>query len=121
MVRLPAYGLDGPWRNRTGFAQTMEAITGMAWVTGRPDGPPVLPRGACDPLAAMHAVFATFFAVAEAERTGEGRLVEATMIEAALNMAAEQVVEFGASGRLLERDGNRGPVAAAPGRVRVRG
>jgi crotonobetainyl-CoA:carnitine CoA-transferase CaiB-like acyl-CoA transferase len=115
MVRLPAYGLDGPWRNRTGFAQTMEAITGMAWITGRPDGPPLLPRGACDPLAAMHAVFATFLAVAEVERTGEGRLVEATMIEAALNMAAEQVVEFGASGRLLERDANRGPGAAPQG------
>ena len=61
---MPAYGLDGPWRDRTGFAQTMEAITGMAWVTGWPDGPPVLPRGACDPLAALHAVFATMLALA---------------------------------------------------------
>jgi crotonobetainyl-CoA:carnitine CoA-transferase CaiB-like acyl-CoA transferase len=115
MVRLPAYGLDGPWRERTGFAQTMEAITGMAWVTGRPDGPPLLPRGACDPLAAMHAVFATFLALGEREHTGEGRLVEATMIEAALNMAAEQVVEYSADGRLLERHANRGPVAAPQG------
>jgi crotonobetainyl-CoA:carnitine CoA-transferase CaiB-like acyl-CoA transferase len=23
MVRMPAFGLDGPWRDRTGFAQTM--------------------------------------------------------------------------------------------------
>ncbi|HSO95740.1 MAG TPA: CoA transferase [Acidimicrobiia bacterium] len=115
MVRLPAYGLDGPWRERTGFAQTMEAITGMAWVTGCPDGPPLLPRGACDPLAAMHAVFATFLALDERERTGEGRLVEATMIEAALNMAAEQVVEYSACGRLLERAANRGPGAAPQG------
>ena len=37
------------------------------------------------------------------------------MIESALNMAAEQVVEFAASGQLLERDGNRGPVAAPQG------
>jgi crotonobetainyl-CoA:carnitine CoA-transferase CaiB-like acyl-CoA transferase len=115
MVRLPAYGLDGPWRNRTGFAQTMEGITGMAWITGQPDQPPLLPRGACDPLAAMHAVFATFLALTERDRTGDGRLVEATMIEAALNMAAEQVVEYSASGRLLERTANRGPVAAPQG------
>jgi len=115
MVRLPAYGLDGPWRDRTGFAQTMEGITGMAWVTGQPDGPPLIPRGACDPLAAMHAVFATFLALGERDRTGDGRLVEATMIEAALNMAAEQVVEYSASGRLLERAANRGPVAAPQG------
>ncbi|HEV3450385.1 MAG TPA: CoA transferase [Acidimicrobiia bacterium] len=115
MVRLPAYGLDGPWRDRTGFAQTMEGITGMAWVTGRPEDPPLLPRGACDPLAAMHAVFATLLALDERDRSGEGRLVEAPMIEAALNMAAEQVVEFSASGRRLERTGNRGPGAAPQG------
>ncbi|GMU77882.1 MAG: CoA transferase [Acidimicrobiia bacterium] len=112
VTRMPAYGLDGPWRERTGFAQTMESITGMAWVTGWTDGPPVLPRGACDPLAAAHAVFATLLALREAERTGDGRLVEVTMIEAALNAAAEVLVEFGASGTLLTRDGNRGPVSA---------
>jgi len=112
MVRLPAYGLSGPWRERTGFAQTMEAITGMAWVTGWPDGPPLLPRGACDPLAAMHAVFATMLALRDRAASGEGHLVEVTMIEAALNIAAEQVVEYGATGTLLGRNGNRGPNAA---------
>ncbi len=112
MVRLPAYGLDGPWRERTGFAQTMEGITGMAWVTGWPDGPPLLPRGACDPLAAMHAVFATMLALRDRERTGSGHMIEATMIEAALNAAAEQVVEHSASGALPSRQGNHGPVAA---------
>jgi crotonobetainyl-CoA:carnitine CoA-transferase CaiB-like acyl-CoA transferase len=112
MVRLPAYGLRGPWRDRTGFAQTMEGITGMAWVTGWPDGPPLLPRGACDPLAAMHAVFATMLALRDRDSSDVGRLVEVTMIEAALNAAAEQVVEYGASRTLLERDGNRGSHAA---------
>jgi len=112
MVRLPAYGLDGPWRERTGFAQTMEGITGMAWITGWPDGPPVLPRGACDPLAAMHAVFATLLALRDRAQSGEGHLVEVTMIEAALNASAEQVVEHSAGGPMLERNGNRGPLAA---------
>lgn len=112
MVRLPAYGLTGPWRDRTGFAQTMEGITGMAWVTGYPDGPPLLPRGACDPLAAMHAVFAAMLALHDRAGSGAGHLVEVTMIEAALNAAAEQVVEFGATGTLMSRMGNRGPIAA---------
>src|SRR6185369_6588012 len=48
MVRMPAFGLDGPWRDRTGFAQTMEQVSGFAWVTGFADGPPVIPRGPCD-------------------------------------------------------------------------
>ena len=36
----------------------MEQIAGLAWVTGLPDAPPVTPRGACDPLAGVHAAFA---------------------------------------------------------------
>jgi crotonobetainyl-CoA:carnitine CoA-transferase CaiB-like acyl-CoA transferase len=115
MVRMPAFGLSGPWRDRTGFAQTMECLTGMAWLTGFPDGPPVLVRGACDPLAGMHAVIATMLALIERDQSGQGRLVETVMVEAALNAAAEQVAEYGASGTVLRRDGNRGPVAAPQG------
>ena len=34
VARMPAFGLDGPWRDRVGFAPTMEQIAGLAWVTG---------------------------------------------------------------------------------------
>jgi crotonobetainyl-CoA:carnitine CoA-transferase CaiB-like acyl-CoA transferase len=115
MVRMPAFGLDGPWRDRTGFAQTMESLTGMAWVTGFADGPPVLVRGACDPLAGMHTVVATLLALIERDQSGGGRLVETAMVEAALNTAAEQVVEYTSSGAVLGRQGNRGPGAAPQG------
>ena len=115
MVRMPAFGLDGPWRDRTGFAQTMECLTGMSWLTGFVDGPPVLVRGACDPVAGMHAVIATLLALTERDERGEGSLVEAAMVESVLNAAAEQVVEYGSSGTLLCRNGNRGPQAAPQG------
>jgi crotonobetainyl-CoA:carnitine CoA-transferase CaiB-like acyl-CoA transferase len=112
MVRMPAFGLDGPWRDHTGFAQTMESVTGMAWVTGFPDSAPVLVRGACDPLAGMHAVIATMLALDQRDRTGEGCMVEATMVEAALNAAAEQVIEWSATGEVLTRQGNHGHAVA---------
>jgi crotonobetainyl-CoA:carnitine CoA-transferase CaiB-like acyl-CoA transferase len=111
-VRMPAFGLDGPWRDRVGFAQTMEQMSGMAWITGFADGPPVIPRGPCDPLAGMHAATALLVALEHRRSTGRGQLVEATMVEAALNAAVEQVIEHQAYGRILARDGNRGPVGA---------
>jgi crotonobetainyl-CoA:carnitine CoA-transferase CaiB-like acyl-CoA transferase len=114
-TRMPAFGLDGPWRDRTGFAQTMESISGMAWVTGFPDGPPVLPRGPCDPVAGLHAVIATILALRAVRQDGRGRLVEATMVEAALNVAAEQVIEWDTSGTVLSREGARGLVGAPQG------
>ena len=55
------------------------------------------------------------------ERTGEGGLVEAAMVDAALNVAAEQAIEFSAYGALLGRDGNRGPTAAPQNLYKVAG
>src|SRR6201997_4448336 len=108
MARMPAFGLDGPWRDRVGFAPTIEQIAGLAWVTGLPDGPPVPPRGACDPLAGVHAAFAVLAALNFAERTGVGQLVELPMIETVLNATAIQAVESEVFGTTLSRRGNRG-------------
>ena len=115
MVRMPAFGLDGPWRDRVGFAQTMEQVSGMAWLTGYPDEEPMLPNGPCDPFGGMHAAFGLQVALAHRDRTGEGVLVEAPLIESALNIAAEQVVVYSATGELLQRDGNRSPGIAPQG------
>lgn len=108
VVRMPAFGLTGPWRDRVGFAPTMEQIAGLAWVTGLPDGPPIAPRGACDPLAGAHAAFATLAALECTDRTGRGQLVEVPMIEAVLNVTAVQTIEYEVFGRVMERRGNRG-------------
>jgi len=108
VVRMPAFGLTGPWRDRVGFAPTMEQIAGLAWVTGLPDGPPVPPRGACDPLAGAHAAFALLSALEFADRTGRGQLVEVPMIETVLNVTAAQTIEFEVFGEILARRGNRG-------------
>ncbi len=115
MARMPAFGLDGPWRDRVGFAQTMEEMSGLAWITGFSDGPPVLPRGPCDPLGAVHGAFAILVALTRREGDGQGALVEVPLIESALNVSAEQVLEYTACGALLERDGNRSPGAAPQG------
>jgi crotonobetainyl-CoA:carnitine CoA-transferase CaiB-like acyl-CoA transferase len=108
VARMPAFGLGGPWRERVGFAPTMEQIAGLAWVTGLPDGPPVAPRGACDPLAGVHAAFAVLAALNFAERTGSGQQVELPMLETVLNATAIQAIEAEVFGITLSRRGNRG-------------
>ncbi|MDT5217935.1 MAG: hypothetical protein QOF15_40 [Mycobacterium sp.] len=121
MVRMPAFGLDGPWRDRVGFAQTMEQATGMAWMTGHADGPPLIPRGVCDPIAGLHAVFAALAALVVRDRDGTGVCVESTMAEAALNVAAEMLVEYSRNGIELRRQGNSGPGASPQGVYRCQG
>jgi crotonobetainyl-CoA:carnitine CoA-transferase CaiB-like acyl-CoA transferase len=121
-VRMPAFGLDGPWRDYIGFAQTMEQMSGLAWLTGRPeDEAPQVPRGPCDPLAGYHALFATMVALWRRQQGHGGCMVEAAMAESALNAAAESVVDFSAYGVLLERSGNRSSDAAPQGLYACRG
>ena len=115
MVRMPAFGLDGPWRNRVGFAQTMEQVSGMCWLSGYPDTAPQLARGPSDPLAGLHAAYAVIGGLHARERTGLGSFVEATMVETALNAAAEQVVEYSATGHLMQREANHHPYACPQG------
>ena len=114
-VRMPAFGLTGPWRDRPGFAQTMEQMSGIAWTTGPLGGPPRIVRGPSDPFAGMHSVVGMLSALEDARRTGVGHLVEATTVEASINCAAEQILEFTAYGQHLTRMGNRSPEAAPQG------
>jgi crotonobetainyl-CoA:carnitine CoA-transferase CaiB-like acyl-CoA transferase len=115
LVRMPAFGLSGPWRDNTGFAQTMEQVTGLAWLTGHTWDQPRIQRGPSDPNAGMHAAFAMVVGLAERDATGRGCHLEVTMVEGALNAAAEIVLEYTAYGNLLERNGNRSSNAAPQG------
>lgn len=108
MLRIPAFGLTGPWRDRPGFAQTMEQVSGMAWRTGYADGPPIIPGGVVDPLVGAHAALALVAALDRRARTGEGGLVEVAMVEVATAVTAEQVIEHSATGVVLGRRGEHG-------------
>ncbi|MDG4668557.1 CoA transferase [Mycobacterium sp. 236(2023)] len=112
MVRMPGFGLDGPWRDNPAFAYVIEAAAGISWLTGYPDLNPFEPYSVGDPNAGIHALNAILLALEHRRRTGEGTMIEAAMVDAALSVAAEQVIEYSAYGALLQRDGNRGPVAA---------
>lgn len=112
MLRMPGFGLDGPWRDNPAFAYAIESAAGISWLTGYPDRPPYEPYSIGDPNAGVHALNAVLVALEHRRRTGQGVLVEAAMVDAALNISAEQIIEYSAYGAVLQRAGNRGPTAA---------
>jgi crotonobetainyl-CoA:carnitine CoA-transferase CaiB-like acyl-CoA transferase len=112
LLRMPGFGLDGPWRDNPAFAYVIESASGLSWLTGYPDRPPYEPYSIGDPNAGVHALNALLLALEHRRRTGQGVLVEAAMVDAALSISAEQIIEYSANGALLLRAGNRGPTAA---------
>jgi crotonobetainyl-CoA:carnitine CoA-transferase CaiB-like acyl-CoA transferase len=121
MLRMPGFGLDGPGRDLSAFAFVIEDAAGLTWMTGHPDILPFEPYCVGDPNAGLHALYGLMLALEHREATGEGGLVEAAMVDAALNVAAEQSIEFSAYGALLGRAGNRGPTAAPQNLYKVAG
>ncbi len=114
LLRMPAFGLDGPWRDRSGFAQTTEQVSGIAWMTGEAGGE-ALVRSTIDPIAGIHGAFVVLAALEHRDRRGEGQMIEMPMAEVALNVAAEPIVTWSAYGTLLERAGNRGAAGTPQG------
>jgi crotonobetainyl-CoA:carnitine CoA-transferase CaiB-like acyl-CoA transferase len=114
-VRMPGFGLSGPWRDRGAYAPTIEMVTGQANVTGFSPTEPIAPSGPADPNAGLHAAFATLVALEARDKTGVGMLVEAPMFEAGIGVAAEAVIENSVYGNLLRPSGNRGHYATPQG------
>jgi crotonobetainyl-CoA:carnitine CoA-transferase CaiB-like acyl-CoA transferase len=113
--RMPAYGLTGPWRDRPAFAQTVEPMSTMASITGYRDAMPLAKGGLADSVAGMHGAWAAIVALAEQRNRGSGVFVEAVMLEAALNVSAQPLLEYTAYGRVMTRLGNQSSHAAPQG------
>jgi crotonobetainyl-CoA:carnitine CoA-transferase CaiB-like acyl-CoA transferase len=106
MVRMPGFGLDGPWRDYVGWAMSIEQAAGMCAVTGEADRP-MNPGGFVDPVIGMHAAVAIQAALEYRRRTGEGQMIEVAQLEVGANLTVEQVVDWGLNQRVARRTGNR--------------
>lgn len=112
MVRMPGFGLEGPWRDYVGWALNIEQLSGMSSATGYDDGPPCNLQGPADPIAGVHATVALLAALEHRARTGEGQLLEVAQIEVGAAVTAEPVIEYSLTGRVRAREGNRHRVYA---------
>ena len=106
-VSASGYGAEGPYRDLPGQDLLIQALSGVAAITGRAEEPPV-PAGAAiiDQHGGALLAMATLAAVLHRERTGEGQRVEIVMMDAALNLYTEPVV-YHLNGAPLERPRSR--------------
>ena len=107
VVRMPGFGLQGPWRDYVGWALNFEQTSGMSAITGYADGPPCNPQGPADPIVGVHAGVALLAALEHRRRTGQGQLIEVAQIEVAAAVTAEPVIEYSMTGVVQKRQGNR--------------
>jgi crotonobetainyl-CoA:carnitine CoA-transferase CaiB-like acyl-CoA transferase len=116
LVSMPAFGLDGPYRDRGSYGPGVDAMSGLSHLTGYADGPPMKPGNFfCDQNAAVLAAFAALCALRHRDRTGEGQHVELAMIEGEFQVVADACLDAVMNGREQRRMGNDHPWMAPHG------
>lgn len=103
------YGKTGPYRDYPAMDLTVQAMTGVIDTTGYGDAPPVKAGPAlADFMAGIHLFGAIAAALYERERTGRGRTVEVSMMEAVYpTLASGLGLFYGSGGGEVLRTGNR--------------
>ena len=82
---ISGYGRDGPYADKGGFDLIAQGVSGLMSITGEPDGPPVKTGNpVADINAGILAVTGILAAWAHKLRTGEGQIVDTSLMEAAL-------------------------------------
>ncbi|CAN5230733.1 CoA transferase [soil metagenome] len=92
---VSGYGASGPDRDLPGQDLLLQARSGFAARTGRADGPPT-PAGPVivDQHAASLLAMGILAALLSRERTGQGRLVEGSLLQSAIDLQAESMTAW---------------------------
>lgn len=94
-VSCSAFGAQGPWAHRPGTDPVVQAMSGVMSVTGERDGPPVLVGvPVADYSSAMLVVQACLLGLCARGLTGEGQLIETSMLGALLFSLTTRVGPF---------------------------
>jgi crotonobetainyl-CoA:carnitine CoA-transferase CaiB-like acyl-CoA transferase len=122
MFSSSGYGDSGPDRSYVSWGPNIEALSGLAVLSGFPERECSMTQYAYpDALSALHGLFAVMCALDHRGRTGHGQYVNLSQLEATVGALGPLMMEPLALGREPGRLGNRSARAAPHGCYRCRG
>ncbi|HET8980043.1 MAG TPA: CoA transferase [Solirubrobacteraceae bacterium] len=113
---LSGFGASGPMAAWPAYDQIIQGLSGMCEVTGYPDGDPVrVGFPVCDTMGGLAAALAVCAGVIGRERTGEGCMLDVSMLETALTGLGWVVSDYLVGGRPPARHGNDNATSSPSG------
>jgi crotonobetainyl-CoA:carnitine CoA-transferase CaiB-like acyl-CoA transferase len=114
-------GQTGPQATMPGFGMLMAAQSGFYYLSGYPGNDPAPPYGAyTDFITPRFAASVLMAALDYRRRTGQGQYIDIAQYEASLQFLAPALIDYFASGRVLQPQGNRSELYAPHGAYRCR-
>jgi benzylsuccinate CoA-transferase BbsF subunit len=113
MLSISGFGRSGPYQALAGYGPAVSALSGFVAATGYEESDPqLLGVSYADPSAGVLAAAAIVAALINRDRTGRGMYIDQSLLEPALAMIAEGLLEFSITGREPRRIGNHDPLMA---------
>lgn len=105
---VTGYTNEGPWRNKPGQDLLVQAMSGLTWLTGDSNDPPV-PFGlaVADLLCGDHLAQGLLAALLRRGRTGQGALVEVSLMESLIHLQFEVLTTYFNGGQPPKRARHR--------------
>jgi crotonobetainyl-CoA:carnitine CoA-transferase CaiB-like acyl-CoA transferase len=122
MLGSSGYGATGPCRSYVTWGPNIEALAGLATLSGFPERDCTITQYAYpDALSAVHGLVAVMAALDHRLRTGRGQYIDLSQFEVTASAIGHVLLEHLASGREPKRRGNRARHAAPHGCYRCQG
>jgi crotonobetainyl-CoA:carnitine CoA-transferase CaiB-like acyl-CoA transferase len=118
---ISGFGQDGPYRDRPGYDQIVQGMSGLMWLTGTAESAPLrvgIPIG--DLLAGYFAAMGILTALLERETSGRGQRVETSLLEALTGSLSFQAAKYVNTGEVPPPVGNHHPLNAPMGVYRAK-
>jgi len=111
MLRMPGFGLDGPYKNYRVFGTHAEGMIGHHYLRGYTDASPAYTGTSlsADGNAGVLGAFAVMMGLRHRARTGEGQQIEMPLAEAFLPNLGEFILDYTMNGRIVPPQGNMHP------------
>ena len=107
VVSVSSYGQYGPYASRLGFDAIAQAMSGLMWVTGFPQGVPVRSGVSfIDTSTGIYGALGTLFALYHREKTGEGQLVDVCLLDTAMSFMESIMAEYEVAKEVHPQVGN---------------
>jgi len=121
VCRISGFGADGPYRDRPGFDQIAQGMSGFMSLTGtRESGPTRAGLAIGDLLAGLFGAQGVLLALLARQQTGRGQLVDTSLLEAMMGVLTWGAGMYFESGRAPGPAGQHHPLSSPYGRFRAR-
>lgn len=111
--RITGFGVDGPMGGLPGYDAVLQSFGGLMSVNGYPDGNPLrVGIPIVDIVAANMAVSGILLAMLERGRSGQGQLIDITLLDSVISILHPHAANWMADGKVPQRTGDFHPTVA---------